>query len=93
MPLYDYKCMECDNQFEEYAKIDKRNGVMCPKCNHPCEIQITNSHSQDWFKPHWNPNFDIDPVFVRSRNHMKQLCKKYNMTSRALGDVRNITEV
>ena len=92
MPLYDAKCMICGKEFEHFCHIDEIDRIIC-NCGGRAKTLITNTRSQDWFKPHWNPNFDIEPVFVRSRNHMKQLCKQYNLTSRALGDCRNISEV
>jgi len=32
MPLYDFKCKKCDNEFEEQCKIDNRKKVKCPNC-------------------------------------------------------------
>lgn len=92
MPLYDCKCIECDREFETFCKIADLDSLRCD-CGGKAVTLITNARCQDWFKPHWNPNFDIEPIYVRSRNHMKQLCRQYNLTSRALGDCRNITEI
>lgn len=36
MPLYDYRCHECNHHFEEFQKIDDRYVPLdraCPKCN------------------------------------------------------------
>jgi len=29
MPVYDYKCGKCDNQWEEYRKVEDRDSVFC----------------------------------------------------------------
>jgi putative FmdB family regulatory protein len=89
MPLYDVQCLECKKEFEAFSLIEERTRIKC-KCGGSCKILITNFKSEHWFKPHWNPNFRSDkPVYVRSLNHYKQLCKKHGVTSRAIGDVRN----
>lgn len=41
LPRYDYLCKSCAHQFEGVAKIDERNDIGCPKCESPCEIQLT----------------------------------------------------
>jgi putative FmdB family regulatory protein len=35
MPLYDYKCSECNHGFEQFQKVNDRNKPTkkcCPKC-------------------------------------------------------------
>ena len=92
MPLYDVQCTQCGKEFEHFCKIDELNSIYC-SCGGKCKTLITNYHNQDWFKPHWNPNFDLEPIFVKSRNHFKELCLKYNMTPSCMGDIRNIKEI
>lgn len=83
MPLYDYRCKECKNEFEKVRKIKDRHDVSCPKCQSDCDLLITGS-KKDWFRPHWNDGFDIDPVFVKSKKHYKELCKQHKVTARCL---------
>ena len=33
MPTYDYKCLECDNQFEKFQGITESPLEECPECN------------------------------------------------------------
>jgi len=37
-----------------------------------------------WFKPHINYDFDGTPIHVESKQHLKQLFKKFGVQSRAL---------
>lgn len=32
MPMYDYHCESCGNEFEDFRKLDDKTPVMCPKC-------------------------------------------------------------
>ena len=33
MPIYDYKCSECEHQIEVIQKISDDPNTVCPKCN------------------------------------------------------------
>jgi len=90
MPLYDFKCLYCGIEFEEVATIADRNDVKCG-CGSPTKVLITNSKSQDWFKPHFNEHMGPNGTYITSRTHLKELCLRYNVTSVALGDVRDYT--
>lgn len=95
MPRYDMKCnnQDCGYEFENIYRLSELDEAKCPKCRSNVRILITHSKNKDWFHPHWNDSFDLHPIFVESRNHLKSLCKRYDVTSRALGDCRNITEI
>ena len=32
MPLYDYRCSECDLDFTEVTSVARRDSMKCPKC-------------------------------------------------------------
>lgn len=98
MPLYDIECKRCKHEWEEMrtiAEVDTMDGYfVCPECGFlKGKIVIKHYRNEDWFHPHWNEHFEVNPVFVKSRNHLKQLCDKYGMVSNALGDHRNIKEI
>lgn len=94
MPLYDFRCEGCGKEFEYLCKIEEMEGVECSDCGGSCKALISHtSKNRDWFRPHWNPNFDLDPVWVETKGKFKELCRRHNVTSRALGDVRNLSEV
>lgn len=89
MPLYDFQCTCCLKEFEELSKIDDRLRMKCPECGSKTKILLGNVDKRDWFRPHVTEHFDDVPTLVRSKGHLKELCLKHNVTSRALGDVRN----
>ena len=33
MPVYQYKCKNCEFSFEKYMKVENRDQTICPKCN------------------------------------------------------------
>ena len=94
MPLYDVECTGCKRKpFELMCHVNELDDQYCDMCGMPLKVLITNSRSKDWFHSHVNENFGLEPVEVRSRNHLKRLCDEYGVISRALGDHRNIKEI
>lgn len=84
MPRYDMECNSCSHEFEATLRVDEVDKAFCPKCCEAARVVFKVAPKKDWFKPHWNPNFDIEPIYVESKRHYKDLCKKYDVTSRAL---------
>ncbi|MBW2277950.1 MAG: zinc ribbon domain-containing protein [Deltaproteobacteria bacterium] len=35
MPLYEYRCDECDETFEVLRRITEKDDVRCPSCERP----------------------------------------------------------
>ena len=79
MPTYRVKCKKCKDVFEEFAKVDDRNNIKC-ECGGDTDIMICPTTFQI-FEPYWHPNLTSKPVYVKSKKHLKELDKKYNMTS------------
>lgn len=83
MPLYDYKCTVCDHEFEEFRHVEDRLDMTCPKCQSIAK-QLISRTKDDWFRPHWNEHITHEPVYVESKRHYKELCKKHGVTARCL---------
>lgn len=82
MPLYDYVCNRCGKEFEQVAKIADREATKC-SCGGSCRILISSTR-RDWFRPGYWRDFAETPIYVESKRHLKDLCKKYGVYSRAL---------
>ena len=41
MPLYEYECEKCKEQFEILRGIDDAEEVRCPKCNEPAKKLVS----------------------------------------------------
>lgn len=80
MPIYCYKCKNCGKEFENINRVEDRYKQKCVECGSEVDIlvQPTAFHI---FKPFMHPNLTSKPVLVKSRKHLKELDRKYNMTS------------
>ncbi len=32
MPIYEYRCKKCDNNFEKLVSLSSKDKIKCPKC-------------------------------------------------------------
>jgi len=80
VPLYKLQCKACNNVFEQMSSVNDRLNIRCDECGGNTEIMIcpTDFHM---FEPYWHPNLTSKPVWVKSKKHLKELDRKYNMTS------------
>ncbi|MDH5425228.1 MAG: zinc ribbon domain-containing protein [Gammaproteobacteria bacterium] len=45
MPLYDYECPKCSNEFSELQTLEEYSPLrVCPKCNAPSARKISAAH-------------------------------------------------
>ena len=43
MPIYEYKCAECEHQFEKLQKISDEKLKDCPECNEPALKKLVSA--------------------------------------------------
>lgn len=55
MPIYEYKCPECDYRFDMLRKIADRKDAPCPECEKTALQQVTFAH--------FDPKMGCDPDF------------------------------
>lgn len=84
MPLYEYEC-ENQHRWEELRKVEERDErAVCPTCGKDGRPVVPSRFGRDWFRPGWWEDFDIEPIYVESKQHLRELCKKYGVYARAL---------
>ena len=50
MPLYEFRCVECDHEFEQFFGIHEDKATICPKCNAEAKKRISAPRSKIMFK-------------------------------------------
>ncbi|MBN1635012.1 MAG: zinc ribbon domain-containing protein [Deltaproteobacteria bacterium] len=46
MPIYEYKCLQCDHQFEKLQKFSDSLITNCPKCSGPVKKLVSHTSFQ-----------------------------------------------
>jgi len=80
VPTYQLKCKKCGHKFDEFAKVKDRLKIKCEKCGGDTQIMIL-PRPFHIFKPFWHPNLASKPVWIKSKEHLKQEAKKRKMTA------------
>lgn len=50
MPTYEYRCKQCNHEFDEFQSISADSLVICPSCQHKSLIRIIGGGSGLIFK-------------------------------------------
>lgn len=78
MPLYNYLCPACSHSFEAINKMAHRACNKCPKCNNMAKQTVSRRPASIIpFKYGDFEHIDINPVYVKSKKHMKELCNRF----------------
>jgi putative FmdB family regulatory protein len=78
MPLYNYQC-SCGNEFESFNKIDDRALAKCEICGNLAEQTLSRRPAAVHnFKLGWFEHIAPDPVYAKSKKHLKELCNRYD---------------
>jgi putative FmdB family regulatory protein len=44
MPIYQYKCDNCEHEFEEWNNMEEREQVECPECGEEAKLIPSGGH-------------------------------------------------
>lgn len=78
MPLYDYECQTCGKRDTAIKPIAERNkGPAC--CGGAMKKIITAYWVHPDFEPYLDENLHSEPVWVKSKQHRKELMNEYNV--------------
>jgi putative FmdB family regulatory protein len=56
MPIYDYRCSNCGNEYEGFRSVAQRDNCQCPKCNSSVSELLMSA-------PRIDPRMGTDPDF------------------------------
>jgi len=77
--LYDYKCLNCGEVFDDFRSVEQRHTTICPRCK---KVAVLLFHPvanvQKPFDPYVDENIaeDGNPVLIESREQKKRLLKQ-----------------
>ena len=78
MPLYDLKCSSCNAVEERYISLsDLDNDQSCIKCGADMNRIIGRDvNVAGDLEPYVEYNLGHEPVYIKSRRHLDDICKK-----------------
>jgi len=77
--IYDYKCANCGEEFEDIKSVAERHTSICPKCGHQAQkLFKPRAAVQKPFVPYMDEHISRDgkPVLIESRDQKKRLLKQ-----------------
>jgi hypothetical protein len=80
MPSFDFRCKICQQQKEVFMKIAEFKAPVC------CDFEMTQvlgSYSVvPDLEPYLDPHIGTEPVYVKSKQHRKELMKQYGVSEK-----------
>ena len=75
MPNYDYYCLGCDADFEEFATIKDRHMIK-HQCGKLARLILRTPPNAAVFRAGFFPHLDKNPVYAGSKQQLKDECNK-----------------
>ena len=76
MPTYDFECKDCTENFEDFAFINDRGDVKCPKCDGETKIVHNVGVAPHIFREGWYEHVSTKPLYITSKRQLLDACKK-----------------
>ena len=84
MPLYQYKCITCGLESDEYRSIEKRNdNGTCSMCEGKTKKVFAQGKIHVW-EPITLEHIATTPMTFDSKNKLRKYCRKNGLESGAL---------
>lgn len=78
MPSYSYKC-GCGAKFDAFRPMSDRHEAPCPKCGGTAQQALSRlAPAVHGFKFGWFEHMAREPVYAKSKKHMKELCDQHD---------------
>lgn len=83
MPVYGYKCGNCENEFKEMQSISNRASCECPDCQATAkrdivvEMRLSSGMlvSSERVEGVWD-DISSEPIYVKNKSHLRDVCKR-----------------
>ena len=87
--IYEYQCTDCDKLHDVFRKVDERDEPFyCDTCGHITRRNIgygVNANSGRGSRMgSVCTSLPGDPVYVRDKNHFRELCRQHDLYPAAL---------
>ena len=79
MPIYVYRCLQCQREFDRTVPMAARDAQRCD-CGGAVERLFPLFHTPT-FKPQWDENLGPGKVFIESEKQYKAELKKRGLVS------------
>ena len=85
MPVYNYQCPNCQDLQEVLKPIKEFDRPeFCPNCNGQM-VRKLPTLAIHVFEPQWFEHIANEPIFIRSKRHLLEECKKHGKYSYGYG--------
>ncbi len=79
MPIYEYKCSECNHSFESLQKLGDAPLVICPNCGRPALNKLVSAAAFHLKGSGWYET-DFKDKKAKNNDNIKQKTKKTDKT-------------
>jgi len=84
MPLFAYRCPLCGESSDELHGRNDNQVIPCEVCKTPMKKLLSSGkfkyRAGSFFEPFITEDITGEPVQVKSKDHLHQLCRKHNLT-------------
>lgn len=101
MPVYDWECQDCGNEYDELSRYDETGeypGVICPKCKSAKKIKLISRPAEAVFlQPEgtskWNRSHDLRyyKKLEKDRQNRELAEKTSHMGEKPYNDIDDIS--
>lgn len=78
MILFDYRCTNCNKEFEDLRPRSDCKESTCPNCGSKAKRLFTIRHRYKDFLEGWWHDIAPEPIYIKSRRQLRDECKKHN---------------
>jgi len=88
MPIYDYECGSCGEEFEALQAIADRKTASCVECGSIAKLFFKPGFAPgvSSFKAGWWRDIESQPLYISSPQELRDACDRNNSISHFLED-------